>query len=694
MRYPMKRFATTTLVVLLLGVIFAPGCGGGNSSSPSQVSVAVTVNPVTATVNEGATQQFNATVIGSTNTAVNWSVQEGSAGGTISSSGLYTAPQTAGTYHVVATSQADTSKTGSATVTVPVPPNPVPAITGISPMAVTPGHAGFILTVTGTNFVSGASVLVNGASRTTTFVSATTLTATISAGDVATAGNVTITVSNPAPGGGVSNALSLTVSSTVSIAALAQFKITGTPNDLFGSQVKWLGNISGTAACSSALAIPANSGVYVLCNPESHLGTSYTLADLGTSKLPGFKMFTSGPLTGGTYVVAGGGDVNHDGINDIVVCNLGATTDNTNLPGAGVCWAVMGGSSLATLTSLNLTDASKPIVTMAGVGAHFATGQTLADLRDFNGDGYADIAFGVPAYGYQTSFNSGPGAVDVVFGRGDFFSAKSINLTSLEQAGNGLGKVYTRSTSTPISLAAGLGSASVNFLGDLNGDGLSDLSIGDPAAQNAPPNTQTTYVMFSGPQTTGKFFVENRGRDYPAATMQTTGQGCSQPNGYCNQQFGSNVVGRDGSWMVSDIFGGILNSTATDAIARGGMVTVMHGLLSNNQVVDIRTAAVSNLWDYSLTQERMGYALVDGADFVLVSTHLADSSRGKVLVLPGSGLPVGNQNVASVTRLTVTGEVNGDAFGAGLQRLGTDYIAVSAPGGGKVYILAVRDVLF
>jgi glucuronoarabinoxylan endo-1,4-beta-xylanase len=49
-------------------------------------------------------------------------VQEGSAGGGVSASGLYTAPSSGGTYHVVATSQADATKSASATVTVTAPP--------------------------------------------------------------------------------------------------------------------------------------------------------------------------------------------------------------------------------------------------------------------------------------------------------------------------------------------------------------------------------------------------------------------------------------------------------------------------------------------------------------------------------------------------------------------------------------------
>jgi hypothetical protein len=90
-------------------------------------TLAVTVNPIvvsvtaaSATVFPGLTDQFSATVTGSTNTAVTWSVQEGAAGGTITAAGLYTAPvvTVSTTYHVIATSQADPTKSGTLAVTV------------------------------------------------------------------------------------------------------------------------------------------------------------------------------------------------------------------------------------------------------------------------------------------------------------------------------------------------------------------------------------------------------------------------------------------------------------------------------------------------------------------------------------------------------------------------------------------------
>jgi hypothetical protein len=91
------------------------------------------------------------------------------------------------------------------------PPNPVPATASITPVSALSGGAGFTLTVTGSGFVNGAVVRWNGSDRATTFASATQLTAAIPATDMATAGTANVTVFNPAPGGGASNAQTFTV---------------------------------------------------------------------------------------------------------------------------------------------------------------------------------------------------------------------------------------------------------------------------------------------------------------------------------------------------------------------------------------------------------------------------------------------------------------------------------------------------
>ena len=87
------------------------------------------------------------------------------------------------------------------------------SITGLSPSSAVAGGPAFTLTVKGAGFLPTSMVRWNGGSRPTTFVNNTTLTAQISAPDIAQAGTATITVANTELGGAESNPLSFTVSS-------------------------------------------------------------------------------------------------------------------------------------------------------------------------------------------------------------------------------------------------------------------------------------------------------------------------------------------------------------------------------------------------------------------------------------------------------------------------------------------------
>lgn len=84
--------------------------------------VTIAISPASASILTTATQQFTATVGGTTNTAVSWKIDEVSGCGAVSASGLYTPPSTAAACHVRATSAADTSKSAVATITVTSPP--------------------------------------------------------------------------------------------------------------------------------------------------------------------------------------------------------------------------------------------------------------------------------------------------------------------------------------------------------------------------------------------------------------------------------------------------------------------------------------------------------------------------------------------------------------------------------------------
>jgi hypothetical protein len=89
------------------------------------------------------------------------------------------------------------------------------------PASAKPGSGSFTLTVNGTGFSSGAVVNWNGTPRTTEVISSSQLKATINAADVANPGTASITVVNPAPGGGTSSPLYFPVRATLSSVAMA-----------------------------------------------------------------------------------------------------------------------------------------------------------------------------------------------------------------------------------------------------------------------------------------------------------------------------------------------------------------------------------------------------------------------------------------------------------------------------------------
>ena len=203
------------ILLLIALALVLTGCTSGTSSTqnpppPSTDTVSVSVAPPTANIRAGANLTFAAAVTGSTNTSVTWSVNNMSGGsaalGTIDSTGKYAAPSTLpspNSVTVKAVSAADSTKSSSSAVTLL---NPTPVLSGINPAATNLGN--YTLTVTGSKFLSGAHVMMNGSALTTTFVSATQLTAT---GNATSAGTYPVTVQNPDPGSSSSSAINFQV---------------------------------------------------------------------------------------------------------------------------------------------------------------------------------------------------------------------------------------------------------------------------------------------------------------------------------------------------------------------------------------------------------------------------------------------------------------------------------------------------
>jgi hypothetical protein len=209
------------ILVMASGVL--GGCAAPASTPAPKNNPAPSVTSLSPTSATAGGTSFNLTVNGSnfiSSSVVQWN---GSARTTafVSASQLTAAIPAAdiaaaGNNAVTVMNPAPGGGTSSA-LTFPVnpAPNPVPTLSSLSPSSATAGSAGFVLTVNGGNFVNGATVQWNSANRTTTFVNATQVTATIAAADIAAAGSAQVKVVNPAPGGGASNALVFTINAPV-----------------------------------------------------------------------------------------------------------------------------------------------------------------------------------------------------------------------------------------------------------------------------------------------------------------------------------------------------------------------------------------------------------------------------------------------------------------------------------------------
>ena len=208
--------------VALSGVLAGCGGAGGSSTATPQSSPVTVAVTGASSVRLGATAQMTATVANTTNTGVTWSVNGVAGGsasnGTISATGLYTAPAALpnpNTVTVAAFSVASPTVSGSLSEAVL---NPVAVVTSAVAGQTAPGTT-YLLDVMGMGFVSGATIQVNGAAVTTLFVSGAELKATITVASGVT--TLPVTVTNPNPGGNMSATAQASVQPVTTSVAVA-----------------------------------------------------------------------------------------------------------------------------------------------------------------------------------------------------------------------------------------------------------------------------------------------------------------------------------------------------------------------------------------------------------------------------------------------------------------------------------------
>ena len=297
-------------VLVVLWALAVACSGKGSSLTPTSAqAVSVSVSPAEATIAPGGQQTFSASVTGAADTTVTWSVEEGDAGGTISSSGVYSAPGLPGTYHVVATSQADATATASAVVTVAGTPTVVVAVDPKVVSLVPGASEQFTATVTGSSNTavswsveesSGCGSVSSSGLYTAPPAAATCHVAAKSLADGSKTDIATVTVTP--------SAVTVTVSpGSAAVEACHTLQLSASVTGSSSTGVTWSvqeGAAGGSISSSGLYTAPSTDGVYHAVAVSQASGTASASAALTVT-----NQILSVSVSPATVTVPAGGSV-------------------------------------------------------------------------------------------------------------------------------------------------------------------------------------------------------------------------------------------------------------------------------------------------------------------------------------------------------------------------------------------------
>jgi hypothetical protein len=180
-------------------------------------------------------------------------------------------------------------------LTVNAPSNPIPALAQVNPSSTLQGSGDLVIRLSGSSFVPGAQVLWDGAPLPTTFVSATSLAASVPASDLVSVGSHDVSVSNPPPGGGTSG--SVTFSVTPAVVNPVPSILSASPTQLPVSSINVQIAITGSSFISSSSATIGAQGVT----------TSYVSPTQLVAAIPAAYLSNAGTLQIGVFTPPPGG---------------------------------------------------------------------------------------------------------------------------------------------------------------------------------------------------------------------------------------------------------------------------------------------------------------------------------------------------------------------------------------------------
>jgi len=457
--------------------------------------------------------------------------------------------------------------------------------------------------------------------------------------------------------------------------------------DLSGFSVSGAGDINGDgfedlligAYKADANGVADSGATYLIFGGTSNL---FTLDDMTSSGgIAGDGRINLADLSGTTgfilngiaindrsgRVVAGAGDANGDGFDDLLI---GAYLAEPNgLSDSGASYLVFGGmanlSQLDAVTTsggttgdgqINLADLTDTTgFVFNGITAGDGSGRATSSAGDVNGDGFDDLLIGA-------SFASISGETYLVFGGVSHLSTLDDVTSSGGTAGDGrinLADLTSRDGFAFLGVARGDGSGgAVTNAGDVNGDGFDDLLIGVPMAAPNGGASGTSYLVFGG-------------RSNLSALDAKTNNGGSAGDGRIN------LIDLDSA-----------NGIAINGVASrdsSGIAVSGAGDLNGDGFSDIFIGAPRADSVGPFSNFGAGYVLFGGNLAVSVATQVGTSSADTIIGTAAADVLIGGRGPD-----LLSGNGGNDVLSGGE---GNDILTVSSPGFSRVVGGNGRDTI-